>query len=62
VEFFYFNHPSEAALWAYTEEIGVDALQSAYLKLELGMATSEEQVVMAEFMKRLRDLIGDMSQ
>lgn len=61
MEFFYFNYLSEAELWSFCEEHGVENLQSAFLKLELGMATPAEQQIMAEFMKRLRNLISEMS-
>jgi hypothetical protein len=55
-------YPAEAALWAFSEQVGVDVLQSAFLKLELGIATPEEQIVMAEFMKHLRNVIREVSQ
>ena len=51
---------AEADLWAFTEHHTVDLLQSAFLKLELGMATSEEQIVMAEFMKKLRNILREV--
>jgi hypothetical protein len=52
---------SEDRLIALTEHYGVDALQSAYFKLELGIATSEEQIAMCEFIKVLRDLLKEVN-
>jgi hypothetical protein len=53
--------PAEEDLWTWTDKQGLEVLQSAFLKLELGMATSEEQIVMAEFMKKLRNLLREGS-
>jgi hypothetical protein len=51
--------PAEAELIDFVNNLGSDILNSAYYKLELGMATPAEQQAMATFIRRMRDLIKE---
>lgn len=53
------NSQAEVDLIEFINGLGSDVLNSAYYKLELGMATPAEQQAMATFIRRMRDLIKE---
>ncbi len=48
----------EDAFNEYVDTHGVDALQSSYMKLELGIANEHEQRQMARMLQLMKDIIG----
>lgn len=53
---------AELDLYHWTETYGVDLLQSCYLKLTLGIATSDEQIRMGEFIDHLRNILVEFGE
>ena len=50
---------AEADLLSWVAESDVEVVTSAYFKLELGMATEQEQMMMATFIQKMKALIKE---
>jgi len=53
-----FHSPAEVEINRWIDEVTPEVIASANMKLELGMATPEEQATCAALLHKMRDLIN----
>jgi len=53
-----FHSPAEIEINRWIDQVTPDVIASATMKLELGMATPEEQLTCALLLQKMRDLIN----